>query len=356
MSGQWPPEWDDPEDLPGEGDQQDTETQAGLSEVAAYLASVPAPVMPGSVEARISAALAVEAAARAGIAVPASGDASRDGVAGPDGIAQPDGTIPSEAAAGARVLGPAPDRARVRRRGAHERRREREVRRIFEPRRERDVRTVLGKFVLGPLAVVLLIVIAALGLSRVGGSSSSSSANSLGMAPQGAAAAGSASAAGGESEPASSAAASAPMAVPSPAGTSAGFTVSQTGTTYQRATLAQQAQARVLAPRADKSAQTALPSASSPSSAAAPASSGSGSGSSSSGSVSSVKGPALVPSAALRACVLKVTGGVLPKLVDRATYQGTPAYIIATSNRVWVVGLGCTAASPQVIVSVPLAG
>ena len=37
-----------------------------LSEVAAFLASVPAPVLPGAVEARISAALAAEAAARAG--------------------------------------------------------------------------------------------------------------------------------------------------------------------------------------------------------------------------------------------------------------------------------------------------
>jgi hypothetical protein len=64
----------------------------------------------------------------------------------------------------------------------------------------------------------------------------------------------------------------------------------------------------------------------------------------------------LVPTARLRACVLKVTGGVLPEVVDRATYQGTPAYVIASSSRVWVVGLGCTAARPQVIVSVPLAG
>jgi hypothetical protein len=62
------------------------------------------------------------------------------------------------------------------------------------------------------------------------------------------------------------------------------------------------------------------------------------------------------PTAQLRACVLKVTGGVLPALVDRATYQGTPAYVIASSRRVWVVGLGCTAARPQVIASVPLAG
>ena len=87
MSGQWPPEWDDPEDISGEADQQDTEAETGLSEVAAYLASVPAPVMPASVEARISAALAVEAAARAGIAAPASGDAQGDRIARPGPVA-----------------------------------------------------------------------------------------------------------------------------------------------------------------------------------------------------------------------------------------------------------------------------
>src|SRR5579863_7664095 len=108
MSGQWPPEWDDPEDISGEADQQDTEAETGLFEVAAYLASVPAPVMPGSVEARISAALAVEAAARAGV-VPASGDAKGDGTAEP-------ATTSSDGADGARVLGSPPVRARVRRR------------------------------------------------------------------------------------------------------------------------------------------------------------------------------------------------------------------------------------------------
>jgi hypothetical protein len=53
---------------------------------------------------------------------------------------------------------------------------------------------------------------------------------------------------------------------------------------------------------------------------------------------------------------LRLTGGVLPRLVDRATYQGEAAYIIAGSNRVWVVGLGCTAAKTELIASVPLAG
>ncbi len=54
--------------------------------------------------------------------------------------------------------------------------------------------------------------------------------------------------------------------------------------------------------------------------------------------------------------MLHLTGGVAPRLVDRATYQGEPAYVIASSTRVWVVGLGCTAAKTELVVSVALAG
>src|ERR1700726_1469956 len=79
MSGQWPPEWEDQEEeSSAAADQLDTEAEARLSEVAAYLASVPVPVLPDAVETRINAALAAEAA-------------------------------------GSRALGPAPARARVRR-------------------------------------------------------------------------------------------------------------------------------------------------------------------------------------------------------------------------------------------------
>jgi hypothetical protein len=353
MSGQWPPEWDDPEDISGEADQQDTDAETGLSEVAAYLASVPAPVMPGSVEARISAALAVEAAARAGIAAPASGDAQGDRIARPDGPVQSDGSLKPEGAADARVLGPAPARARVRRRDGRERRREREMRKIFEPRRGRDVRTVLGKFVIGPLAVCLLLVIIVLGLSHSGSSSSSSSAPSLGLAPQAAGAASSAAAASGglsnvsgaaksvTAAPASSAAASAPL--PEAGGPASAYVVTHSGISYQPATLARQARALVLAVKARESVPSAAPTATSASSSA----------SATSALQTFAPQTLTVP---LRECILKVTGGVIPELVDRATYQGTPAYVIASSRRVWVVGLGCTAARPQVIASVPLAG
>jgi hypothetical protein len=54
--------------------------------------------------------------------------------------------------------------------------------------------------------------------------------------------------------------------------------------------------------------------------------------------------------------VSKVTGGAAPSLVDRASYDGIPAYIIAVPTRVWVVRLGCTATDTQLIAAVPLKG
>jgi hypothetical protein len=42
--------------------------------------------------------------------------------------------------------------------------------------------------------------------------------------------------------------------------------------------------------------------------------------------------------------------------VDKASYDGIPAYIIAVPTRVWVVGRGCTAADTQLIVQARLKG
>ena len=71
MSGQWPPEWEDPDDgHPDAGLPDGEHPDAGysdleLSEVTSFLASVRSPALPASFEARISAAIAAEAAARA---------------------------------------------------------------------------------------------------------------------------------------------------------------------------------------------------------------------------------------------------------------------------------------------------
>src|ERR1700728_1967321 len=71
MSGQWPPEWGDPDDgqlddgLPDQGHSDAGHSELELSEVSSFLASVRSPALPASFEARISAAIAAEAAARA---------------------------------------------------------------------------------------------------------------------------------------------------------------------------------------------------------------------------------------------------------------------------------------------------
>jgi len=99
----------------------------------------------------------------------------------------------------------------------------------------------------------------------------------------------------------------------------AAFTVTASGTNYLPATLAPQVRAQLA-----RSAKTALPAAEA------------------------------TPSAQLSACVLHLTGQRRPSLVDRATYQGKPAYVIAVTNRAWVVGTGCTASNPELIASVGL--
>ena len=89
MSGQWPPEWEDQDDVfPEDTDQTDTEAGARLSELAAYLVSVPAPVLPDAIESRISAALAAalsveirsDPATRCGSGVPCKRLAQTSGI------------------------------------------------------------------------------------------------------------------------------------------------------------------------------------------------------------------------------------------------------------------------------------
>jgi hypothetical protein len=63
---------------------------------------------------------------------------------------------------------------------------------------------------------------------------------------------------------------------------------------------------------------------------------------------------AATPSQALVGCVMHLTGHVPPVLVDRASYQSEPVYVIAVPDRAWVVGVGCTAADPMIITSVQL--
>ena len=296
MSGNWPPEWEDPgEEFPEQADQLDAAAEARLSEVAAFLASVPVPALPDAVEARISAALATEAANRASHAAPADG---------------------------ARNLGPAPDRARVRRQRGGSR-----------PRRGFRVRPqVIG----GSLVTCLLLVVLGFALSRAGSSNSSSSAASGGAAAP--AEVPSAAASSSSAAASSSSAAAAPAGPGAQhAGPGSSFVVSMSGTRYQKSTLAEQVRTRLPANGGTYGATVPGPGQTVPAASASAST-------------------AAVPGAALRGCVFHLTGGVLPRLVDRATYQGKPAYIIAGPSRVWVVGLGCTAAKTELVTSVPLAG
>ena len=298
MSGHWPPEWEDQEEeFPEEAAQLTADTETRLSEVTAYLASLPTPVLPANVEARISAALAAEATARAGAA--AAGDDAAAQSEDPPAAGSQDGS-PSATPADSRTLGRAPARARAERRRGH-------------TRLSRPLMAV------GSLVVCLLLAGLGYGLSRSASEATFSSAAS------------------GASSAAAAAPAASASATPGFAGAASSFVVTQSGTRYQSATLAAQVQARLTA---NNGTPVEVPGPASPRNAA---------------SSSAASGPADVPTSVLSGCVLHLTGGQTPRLVDRATYQGEPAYIIATSSRVWVTGLGCTAAKPEVIVSVPLA-
>ena len=168
--------------------------------------------------------------------------------------------------------------------------------------------------VLASAAAACLVLLGGVyGIAHLSSGSSSSSAASS--------AAGSA-AAGSESSPLAGAQAPGTHTrlEPADSGQAAAFAVTASGTNYQSATLAQQVRAQLARP-----AKTAA-------SAAAEA----------------------APSAQLSACVLHLTGQMRPSLVDRATYEGKPAYVIAVPNWAWVVGTGCTASNPELIASVGL--
>jgi hypothetical protein len=295
MSGHWPPEWEDPgEELSAGTDQLDADTEARLSEVAAYLASVPVPALPEAVESRISAALAAEAASRADqAAAPADGSTPADG----------------SPADGSRKLGPSRGRAPVRRhRGGDRSRRDFRLRPL----------TAAG-------ALVACLLLSGLGYAIAHSTTESTYSN----APSVGAPAASSAAAGPESGSSAVSSGAGAASGPAAGNSSASFTVTASGTKYEQATLPEQVRAKLTAHAGQKASGGVIPSAAS---------------------------TVAVPSPTLRGCVLHLTGGAPPRLVDRATYQGEPAYVVASSTRVWVVGLGCTAAKTELIVSVALAG
>jgi hypothetical protein len=307
MTGQWPSGWDDPEDEVLDTEEPDEETEVRLSQVAAFLATVPAPVLPGTLESRIVAALAAESAARAA-----------------DFTA--DSATRSPEQDRSRTLGPAPARARVRR---------------FRGLRPAQVS--------GALVACLLFVGLGFAISLYHGPSSSSSAAS---APAAASAT-----AGGEKGYSSQGDGA---AGPSVLAGSPVIVVIQSGMTYRGTTLTGQVRSAIHTLRGDRliPGPAAVPSASASSSSASASSTAAPASSAASSAASAESSAASAPSESaanvLRGCVLNLTGGAAPRLVDRASYQGTPAYVIATASHVWVVGLDCTAARPDLITSASL--
>jgi len=266
-----------------------------LAAVSSALATEPASPMPDAVERRIAAALAAEAD-RTTEAAPAT-EATRapsaaETAPGGPRHASPGGSRPP----GGSRHDPAGPGRRGRRSAPRARR--------FRP----------AMVLSGAAAAVLIGVAVALGLAHLPSSSSSSEASG--------------SAASAPSQPSAEAGGNAPAsselapAAREPAGSepSAAFVLTKSGTRYQPATLTAQVRAKLVAQQ----------------------------------HASSVTGGSAPPSGTLTACVLHLTGNVRPSLVDRATYQGKPAYVIAVADRVWVVGLGCTASDPDLITSARL--
>jgi hypothetical protein len=347
MSGQWPPEWEDPDDersdagLPDQGHADAGHSDLELSGVSSFLASVRSPDLPASFEARISAAIAAEAAARArtgpGAAAEPAGpltaaagaDDAKDTVRSDN----PEEFSPAATAGGPAAAAGRRPRRRTRASGSAGRASGPGGSRPGTGRRRRRMPSMQA----ASWTLVCVLVVAGFGflVTHSSGSSSSSSADSSGTSQSAPSAGG-----GYEPQPSSGRALSPEQA----AGPATRFLVYSTGTAYQRSTLASQVRDQLTSLGHPSSATTPASSAS----AAAPAPSASAAASASAASAG------YVPSAQLSGCVSAVTGGVAPSLVDKASYDGIPAYIIAVPTEVWVVRRGCTAADPQLVVRAPL--
>jgi trimeric autotransporter adhesin len=351
MSGQWPPEWEDPDDErsdAGPSDQRHSDaghSDLELSGVTSFLASVHSPALPASFEARISAAIAAEAAARAGTEPGAAAEAAGPltAAAGADDAKDTVRSAnPEEFSPAATAGGPSTPAGRRPRRGT---RASRSAARASGPGGSRPGtgrrRLRMPSMQAASWTLVCVLIVAGFGflVTHGSGSSSSSSVDSSGTSQSASAAAG-----GNESQPAAGPISPEHAASAPEDGRPTRFLVYSTGTAYERSTLASQVRDQ-------------LGSLGSINSAVTPASSASASAAASSAASSSSAGVgASVPSARLSGCVSAVTGRVAPSLVDKASYDGIPAYIIAVPTEVWVVGRGCTAADTQLLTRVPLKG
>ena len=286
-----------------------------LSQVSAMLASIPPPAMPDGIEDRIMGALAVEAARRnsAGAdSVALATSASAPSPASSSTVASPIGpsasTPPPDSPAPA---SPVPLSVGVRSLAAARRR----------ASRRQSITAPLG--VLVAAAACLMLAFVGYRLSGTGHPATSSAVGG-GASPLNSRG----------NTPASGAPGTRRHTFNPATGTSMGPTVSfvvlVSKTNFQKATL----QAQVIQ-------QMAAPQKTDP--AASPGS-----------SVSTGPGSPLTPSAQLIGCVKRLLGGTRPALVEEASYQSLPVYVIATPYRVWVVARSATAADPKVLASAAL--
>jgi hypothetical protein len=188
------------------------------------------------------------------------------------------------------------------------------------PRRRWDLRLVTQR-ILVPAAAVVVLAAGGFGLSRVAGSSPSSSAASGSAAAPAASVRSANGTAAASSEPPSQSGAH--HAIESPLN----FPVVNSGTDYQRATLAQQLEAELR-----RQARSAA-------------------------------GPQVVMPGSLKGCVQRVTQGTRPgtlALVERARFQSQPAIVIVAvsgdHDAAWVTTPGCSASSDHVLATATLPG
>jgi trimeric autotransporter adhesin len=361
MSGQWPPEWDDADDGPSDAWLADGST------VTSFLAEVGSPALPAAFEARISAAIAAEAAARASTpqaaasVAQAAASVAADVPVAETGAEDAKDTVrsanPEEFSPVATAGGSATSAGRSPRRASRASRRAAGASRPAHSRPDgRRRRLRMPSAQASGWVALCCLVIAGFGflITHSSSSSSSSSPYSAAAAP----AASAASSAAGASEPhtsTGSAPNNANQETEPSASSSAPANVLfiETGTRYQRSTLASQVGARIIVYGGLDTSGAVNPALSPPPSvaASAPASTAPAS----SGGVTAQKASQKA-SPQLEGCVRQLTGGLPPSLVDRASYDGKPAYIIAVPTQAWVVGLGCTAADTDVIAQVPLKG
>jgi hypothetical protein len=304
-----------------------------LAAVSSFLASAPVPPLPVSLEHQITGALAAEAAARAARAaqVARAAQESADAVPGTGpAVLSPVGADPGGAAGHDSADRDSADRIPAPRRGT-------------DAWRHR-VRADRFRPAMAFVPVVACLLLAGFGylLSSAG---QSSGPPGLGPAAAPATVPGTTPSASSSSTPSSplapqirnAPASSGKKARTPPATAGPGaFRVIASGTLYQAATLREQVSAEL-----DTISAYATPTQSVASAPTVnPASSDNGGG--------------FFSSAALTQCVFHLTNNVTPSLVDEASYQGEPVFVIALPDWVWVVGRGCTASNPQLVVSAAL--